>query len=390
MKKWVFLFFFCWVLIGCMRTQKVVNFVGKDKSEIEKFASNFNLNLNIEEIYSEKKVGTILKQQPSSGVLNKNEEIKVIISKGIDYESYHVNELGNVPIMMYHGIWNMLDEETHYKGGNVDKDGYQRTTESFIRDLEFYYKEGYRMIRLADYVEGKIEVEVGKSPIILTFDDGKHNIDVTKDEFGELVIDPNCAVGILEAMKEKYPDYHVTATFFLNETLFQSEWNEEIINWLIDHGYDIGNHSISHPDFSKITKEEASKQIGQLYFLLDSIIPKKYVSIVALPFGSPYKKEHVNFPYILNSSYQEKDYYTSAVLRVGWEANVSPFSKSFDPTFLKRIRAYDCDGKEFDIQMNFKLLEKNRFISDGNVSMITVPKNLENELKQTNLKVNIY
>ena len=51
---------------------------------------------------------------------------------------------------------------------NVDVDGYQRTAEAFRQDLQFYYDNGYRMIRLNDYINGNIDVEAGKSPICLT------------------------------------------------------------------------------------------------------------------------------------------------------------------------------------------------------------------------------
>ena len=68
--------------------------------------------------------------------------------------------------------------------------------------------------------------------------------------------------------------------------------------------------------------------------------------------------------------YNNFRYQTIGALRVGWEAEVSCFSKSFDATFLKRIRAYDNMGRDFDIEMNFKLLEKNRYISDGNNDMV--------------------
>ena len=38
--------------------------------------------------------------------------------------------------------------------------------------------------------------------------------------------------------------------------------------------------------------------------------------------------------------------------------------------FLKRIRAYDNNGKEFDIEMNFKILENKKYISDGDKDTI--------------------
>lgn len=45
---------------------------------------------------------------------------------------------------------------------------------------------------------------------------------------------------------------------------------------------------------------------------------------------------------------------------------------NFDPTFLKRCRAYDNNGVEFDIEMVFKLLKNKRYISDGNVDTIVI------------------
>ena len=310
-----------------------------------------------------------------------------------DYEDNNVDELGEVPIMMYHGIHNKKNSDTDYTGGNVDKDGYQRTAEAFRNDLDFYYENGYRMIRLTDFVDGEIDVELGKSPLILTFDDGlENNIKVTGlDKKGEIIIDPNSAVGILEEYKKKYPDFNVTATFFVNGGLFQQEeYNEKILKWMIKHGYDIGNHTYSHVDFTKVDGERSKKEVGSIYEILEKIIPGKYVNIVALPFGSPYKYEHNNMKYILEGNYNGKNYKTKATLRVGWKAESSPFDKEFTPNFLKRIRAYDNNGEEFDIEMNFKLLEKNRYISDGNKNIVIIPEDKREKIGNSYDKKIIY
>ena len=374
-------------------SELMIDLTNKTISEAEAFAKENNLNLVIEEEINSFEKDKIFKQSIEvDQKIKENDTLVVYVSLGINYEELKVNELGNVPIMMYHGIHNITDNE--YTGGNVDKDGYQRTKEAFIEDLEFYYNSGYRMIRLEDYINGIIDVEAGFSPIVLTFDDGLENsIKVTGlDENGEIIIDPNSAVGVLEEFKKKYPDFNVTATFFVNGGLFQqSEYNEKILNWLVDHGYDIGNHSYSHADFTTISKEKSAQEIGSLYNLLDKYIPGKYVNIVALPFGSPYDKEHENFPVILNGSYNGIEYKTDAALRVGWEAETSPFSLNFDRTFLKRIRAYDNNGVEFDIEMNFDILENNRYISDGDKNTITVPKNLEENVNNSyNLNIKTY
>ena len=77
-------------------------------------------------------------------------------------------------------------------------------------------------------------------------------------------------------------------------------------------------------------------------------------------------------------------------MRVGWESEVSPFSQKFDSHFLKRIRAYDNNGLDFDIEYNFKVLKNNRYISDGNVNTIVVPKEKVENIKETNLKIISY
>ena len=371
----------------------MIDLVGKTKEEAITFANEHNLNLEFKEESNSYEKDKIFKQSIEvNSEINENDNLIIYISKGINYEELKVDESGNVPIMMYHGIHNITDNE--YTGGNVDKDGYQRTTEAFIKDLEFYYNSGYRMIRLEDYVNGIIDVEAGYSPIILTFDDGlSNNLKVTGlDSDGNIIIDPNCAVGVLESFKQKYPDYNVTATFFINGGLFnQSEYNEKILNWLIDNGYDIGNHTYSHVDFTTVSKDKSVQEVGSMYNLLDKYIPGKYVNIVALPFGSPYDKDHENFNSILSGVYNDKEYNTIATLRVGWEADYSPFSKSFDKTFLKRIRAYDNNGKEFDIEMNFDILENNRYISDGDKNTITIPKDKEDKINNLyNLNVKTY
>lgn len=371
----------------------MLDFVKEDKTTVETYAKENDLELTIEYEYNDEieKDKVISQSIEKDAKITKDDKLEIVVSLGkIDKEklaSDKINELGNIPIMMYHGIIDKTDDQTEYTGGNVDKDGYNRTVESFREDLEFYYQSGYRMIRLQDYIDGNIDVEYGKSPIVLTFDDGnENNIKVTGlDESGNIIIDPNSAVGVLEEFKKKYPDYNVTATFFVNGGLFnQSEYNEKILKWMIDNGYDIGNHTKTHIDIKKSSSDKVQEEIAYVYDQLERIIPDKYVKIIALPFGSPYVKTHDNFKYVLSSSYNGNTYETVAALRVGWESEVSPFSKDFDKTFLKRCRAYDNNGKDFDIEMVFRLLESKRYISDGNSKTIVVSSENENKISNVN------
>ncbi|MBQ7141045.1 MAG: polysaccharide deacetylase family protein [Bacilli bacterium] len=373
------------------KTLKMIDLTNKNISEIEEYAKENSLELEIKYEYSkEVEKDKVISQSidKNAELTDKNKNLIIVISKGKIgkeiYQEYSVNELGEVPIMMYHGIENI--EETNYIGGNVDKDGYNRTVNAFKQDLEFYYNEGYRMVRLVDYALGDIEVELGKSPIVLTFDDGnKNNFNVLGiDENGNLEIDPNCAIGILESFKKKYPDYNVTATFFLMDNLFnQSEYDEAKLKWLVENGYDIGNHTKTHVNYKNVDSTTAQSATGYMYEKLESIIPGKYVKIIALPFGSPGKKDHANFQYVLKGIYNGKEYTTDAALRVGWTSEVSPFNKNFDKTFLKRVRAYDNNGKDFDITYVFNNLKNNKYISDGDKDTIVIPTSMENKLGET-------
>ena len=373
------------------KEEPIINFqkdyVGKEISELQKLEGY--------KIIEERQFSDIYDKNIIIDIKDNNKELNVIVSNGkINddlYREKNVNELGNVPIMMYHGI--IDTEENQYTGGNVDKNGYNRTSKAFREDLEFYYNNGYRMIRLNDYVDGIIDVELGFSPIILTFDDGnQNNFNVLgRNSDGSLQIDPNSAVGILEEFKKKHPDMHVTATFFLMDNLFnQKEYNEDIIKFLINNGYDIGNHTTNHSDFTKISITKTQEVVGKMHQKLGDLLGDKYTKILALPFGSPYKKSHENYPYILKGNYNGFEYETKAALRVGWEPEVSPFNKNFDKDFLKRCRAYDNNGKEFDIEMVFKNLEKNRYVSDGNKDLIVIKSSDKSKLNEKYENIHIY
>ena len=366
------------------------DFYNKKIGDVKDFTEKYNIELEINEVFDDDidKDNIVWQNIKEKEKIKKDTKIIVSVSKGKNltklYQEYNVDESGRIPIMMYHGIANIKDSDTGYTGGNVDKDGYTRTAESFRKDLDFYYKEGYRMIRLDDYIDGNIDIELGKSPIVLTFDDGlENNIKVTGlDSDGNIIIDLDSAVGIMEEYKKKYPDYNITATFFVNGELFkQSQYNEKILNWLIDNGYDIGNHTYTHVDFTTIDENESIKEVGKMYQTLDNIIKGKYVKIVALPFGSPYDDNHENFKYILSGTYNEYTYNSKSTLRVGWEADYSPFSANFNPQFIKRIRAYDNNGENFDIKMNFNIIKNTRYISDGDISTVVVPKKYEDIIK---------
>lgn len=290
------------------------------------------------------------------------------IKASIDLTLYP-NELGEIMILMYHGIGR--EEST-----------WQMSSDNFRKDLEYMYQNGYRMISLNDYARGEISTDPGYTPIILTFDDGRQNNFNLIEKNGEMVLDPDCAVGILEEFKEKYPDFNVTASFFLGTNPFgQAEYAEEKLNWLVENGYDIGNHTYSHKKMEELNSEEIQIEIGSVNNIIKEYLPDYAVETLALPHGSNPKEEFTE--YMLEGEYQGERYSIIASLDVGWRPAYSPFDILTDFSSLYRVRASEINVDNCGMYDYFKLYEENkreRFISDGNPDVVTIPKRHEEYL----------
>ena len=277
--------------------------------------------------------------------------------------SLNPNELGEIMILMYHGIG---EEESVW----------QRTPDNFRKDLEYMYQNGYRMISLNDYAKGEIKTQAGFTPIILTFDDGRQNNFNYIEVNGEVIIDPDCAVGVLEEFKNKYPDFDVTASFFLGTNIFgQKEYADKKLNWLVENGYDIGNHTYSHNEMATLDSERIQMEIGSVNNIIKQHVPDYAVETLALPHGSNPKDEFIES--MLKGEYEGNKYETIAVLDVGWRPAYSPFDTLTNFISLYRVTASEINVDNCGIYDYFNSYEKNsreRFISDGNPDVVTIPQ----------------
>ncbi len=307
------------------------------------------------------------------------EEIKEVDPKEEIDLSLKPNESGKIMVLMYHNIG---EEEQEWV----------RTPENFRKDLLTLYEKGYRPIPLRDYVSGDINTPEGYSPIVLTFDDGNENNFRYLDN-GE--IDRNSAVGILLDFSENYPDFKPHATFFLNgDSIFGQKGREsEKINFLIENGMDVGNHTRSHANFTSISKEDLQKEIGeQAEYIKKFVEDESYkIDTIALPFGSRPKDDSLT-EFLRKGSYNEKDYNNIAILNVGWNPGYSPYNSDFDFESIPRIRASEMKVDNVGMYNYIEYFENNpdeRFISDGFSEIITVPKD-RSELLSEELEKEIY
>jgi hypothetical protein len=186
------------------------------------------------------------------------------------------NELGRIMIIEYHVIG---EEDARWA----------RSYTSFRQDLEKLYNSGYVAVSLKDMIQGNIDIPAGKTPVVITFDDGTQGqFRYIENEQGEMVVDPKSGVGVLENFYKDYPDFGLEATFFVNyySPFGQgADLSKRKITHIIESGMDIGNHSVNHLKMNTLSKEEAAKELALIVKMIKDIVPDYEVETLALPFG---------------------------------------------------------------------------------------------------------
>ncbi len=284
-----------------------------------------------------------------------------------DLRRLGVQEGGLVPVLMYHRIVSPIPAG----------DGYARTPAQFRADLARLDREGYTSIPMADLVAGRVDVPAGRTPVVLTFDDS------TDGQFNLLPdgsVDPDSAVGIMNAFAAAHPEFGRHAIFYCNATLFDQPGKaEQKLDQLIAWGYEIGNHTYSHANLSTTGAADVQAEIGRMAALLRKLEPAYTVQAFALPFGAMPSPPSL----ATSGGYRGVPYrYRSDVL-VGAEPSPSPFARRFAPLAIPRIRAAGTPADEFQIGYWLDRLERDgtRFISDGDPATVTVTSDLVDRIR---------
>lgn len=242
-------------------------------------------------------------------------------------EVYKYNESGKIIIAMYHKF---ADEET---------DEWTRSYDNFYKDLEYLYEHGYRTVSLNDYINNDMKVPVGCTPIILTFDDGyRTQFSFIRDENDNLVVNPKTAVGIMEKFYEEHPDFGLNGTFYINNTgYFGNEGTrKEKLEYLISKGFEIGNHTDTHINFSQASSaEEVINEVGPVAKEVYELTGYK-INSLALPYGSMSKTYEEN---IIKGVYEGFEYENKVLLLVGANPALSPTNENVNLYRLPRVRA---------------------------------------------------
>jgi hypothetical protein len=280
------------------------------------------------------------------------------------------NELGRVMILEYHKV-------------DYPEERWTRTPENFRRDLETLYARGYRLQSLNDLLDGKITVAAGFTPVVLTFDDSSPGQFRYIEQGGTLVIDPKCAVGVLEAFIQEKPDFGRSATFFVlpgasrpNRLFNQPEHEGRKLRFLVERGYEIGNHTLWHANLGKYPEAVVRKQIAEAQQWIQRHVPDYRIRTLALPHGV-YPRD---VTWAVRGSAMGASYSHDAILMVAGGAAPSPFSRGFDPLRVPRIQAVERDLAYW--LRYFDQHPQERFVSDGDAARITVPGSRRDRLRE--------
>lgn len=361
------------LLVGCKKTEKIIT------EKVEE-----NTNINTEENIDDQISQEVVKKEDEITDLEEIEDIDEIeVLEPVDYAEFKVNELGDIMVVMYHGI-----------GDNAP---YQRTAEGFLSDLNYMYEHNYRLVSLSDYMKQTIDIAAGMTPIVFTFDDGLATTFSLHEVGGNLEIVPGTALGILEEFIIEHPDFGKGGSLFLhatNSNYSGAGTQKERLEWLIDHGYEIGNHSATHANFGKLSGESIIEEVGRVDAFIGELLPDYVMNTLTYPFGKRPDSAYQDMWQTATYKGRKMNYILG--LREGPSGKmVPPLHNKFQPFNAPRVRGSEGEIQDMIWFFNYYDNESpnSKYISDGNKDTLVIPESEKANLNESllgDLEVIIY
>ena len=295
------------------------------------------------------------------------------------------NELGWIPIIMYHAVGGPPEFDP---GPLYDIHGLNISPATFRHQIQLMYDAGWYPVNVRTILSARINVPRGKTPVAITFDDARPS------QFRYLPdgrLDPDCAVGILEAFHRAHPrDWPRRATFYImpeskyNGVPFDQDGLErKKLRYLVRMGYEIGNHSLAHPNMSRLSASRLRWEMAECVRGIHRLVPHLKIDSMAIPYGVPPKDHHL-WHWLLHGTEGGVTYTNRCMLLVGNGPSYSYVDKRFDRTRVPRIVP-----KPGNLETWIKKLQPGTlmppFMSDGDTNLVTIPANLASFLDRSRL-----
>ena len=280
------------------------------------------------------------------------------------------DEAGRIPILMYHSIG-----APAHRGARYDSQGLNIAPETFRKHLALMYAAHWCPVNMRDVLGSHLAVPAGQTPVVLTFDDARGSqFHYLPDE----TVDPNCAVGILEAFHREHSDWPLRGTFYV---LPKSAWNPvpfwqpgretKKLRALVADGFEVANHSTTHRMMTHLSGTELTWEMAECQRYVRERVPEATMDTMALPGGAA-PKNHALWNTLLRGRLGKIIYRNRCILMAWGGPSRSWTDKKFDPDRISRI---GC-GPGW-VERAIKALSSRRippYVSDGNPDTVAVPR----------------
>lgn len=267
-----------------------------------------------------------------------------------------VNELGRVLVVEWHQI--------------KERDGrWENSLSTFRAQLRELHDRGYRPISVEEFIEGTFPIPAGTSPVLLTFDDShKEHFFFAEDG---VTPHPDSVVGILQAMEERDPTWRARALFSFYWPVPFRETDRELIErklrWLVEHDFDLSNHTYTHDNLAKMTDEEVVANLARAEAELAEVVPDYRVRSITLTQGIWPKNPDLAMAGEWNGFRYDHD----IALEVGFMPTRSPHHAGYDPRAVQRVQAWVPELRKWVEWLDAE--PGRRLVSDGDPTTVTYP-----------------
>jgi len=255
-------------------------------------------------------------------------------------------------------------------GGNR----YDLTPAQFTSELQTLYDDGYVPVTAAAFATGEIDIPAGKHPVVLTFDDA------TTSQFGLTpagAVKPGTAVALLLEFAASHPGFTPVATMYVNFAPPPFAGTDPVkgLQWLVDRGFEIGNHTLSHANLRKAGAAGAQREIALDQEAIMRAVPGLRIKTIALPFGVHPRPDELS----VAGSADGIAYRHAGVMEVGSNPARSPYHEKFDGAGIPRIRSQSIPGADAPYESKhwlgwLRARPELRYTSDGDPATVAFPR----------------
>lgn len=286
------------------------------------------------------------------------------------------NELGRIPILMYHSIGG---EREFADGPLYDIHGLNIAPETFRAQLQALYAAGWYPVTMRDVLTAHLAVPRGKTPVVLTFDDARPS-QFRYRKNGQ--IDPNCAIGILEAFHKAHPDWPRRATFYIlpesqyNGVPFDQDGLEtKKLRFLAERGYELGNHTASHRSLETLHADTLRWEMAECVRYFHRQVPQVRMETMALPYGIA-PRDPALWNCLLDGAQGGTRYHNRCILLAKGGPALPFLDRRFDRTRIPRIPSAPGEIEAL-LQPPAPGQTYPFYVSDGAPNTVTVPASLQ-------------